>query len=43
LACYEMYLKTKDEKWKIQSQNALQQIQDKKIVKEGFLERFVYE
>lgn len=43
LVCYEMYLKTKEQKWKEKSQNALLEIQDKTIIKEDFLERFVYE
>ncbi len=43
LACYEMYLKNKEQKWKDKSQNALLQIQDKTKIKKDFFERFIYE
>lgn len=43
LTTYELYLITKNEKWKKDSQEALKQLQDLTELKEGFLEHFVYE
>ncbi|WP_413513939.1 tetratricopeptide repeat protein [Myroides odoratus] len=43
LTTYELYLSTKEEKWKKESQQALQLIQDTAGVKEEFFKQFVYD
>lgn len=43
LTTYELYLKTKENKWKMESQQALQHIQDTTVLKEDFLKQFVYD
>lgn len=43
LATYELYKQTREEKWKRESQQALEQIHDKEALKEDFLLQFIYD
>ncbi|MGG5508190.1 MULTISPECIES: tetratricopeptide repeat protein [unclassified Myroides] len=43
LATYELYKQTKEAKWKIESQQALAQIQDKSTLKDDFIHQFNYD
>ncbi|MGG5578642.1 hypothetical protein ACPDHL_15070 [Myroides sp. C15-4] len=43
LTTYELYKQTQEEKWKIESQQALEQIQNKEILKADFLQQFIYD
>lgn len=43
LATYELYKQTQEEKWKRESQHALEQIQDKDVLKEDFFLQFTYD
>ncbi|MBB1140944.1 M48 family metallopeptidase [Myroides sp. WP-1] len=43
LATYELYKQTKEDKWKVESQRALEQIQDQTTLKDDFIHQFNYD